>query len=82
MAARFPPGTRVGLVTSASHFPRARLAFESAGVPTCAVTADVRRLPTGLPWALIPRLSALEKTEDALHEWVGLAWYRWRGRRA
>ena len=82
VAARFPPGTRVGLVTSASHFPRARLAFESAGVPTCAVTADVRRLPTGLPWALIPRLSALEKTEDALHEWVGLAWYRWRGRDA
>jgi hypothetical protein len=38
-------------------------------------------LQVGLPWALIPLLSDLEKTEDALHEWVGLAWYTWRARR-
>ena len=80
VASRFPPGTHIGLVTSASHWPRASLAFAHAGLPACAVLADVRRLPVGLPWALIPRLSALEKTEDALHEWVGLAWYRWRAR--
>jgi uncharacterized SAM-binding protein YcdF (DUF218 family) len=82
VAAQLPPGTRIGLVTSASHWPRARRAFEQVGLPACAVLADVRRLPVGLPWALIPRLSALEKTEDALHEWVGLAWYRWRARRS
>ena len=81
VAARFPRGTRVGLVTSASHWPRARVAFEHARLEVCAVPADIRRLPVGLPWALIPRLSALGKTEDALHEWVGLAWYRWRARR-
>ena len=81
VAARFAPGTRVGLVSSASHWPRARLAFENARLEVCAVPADVRKLPVGLPWALIPRLSALGKTEDALHEWVGLAWYRWRARR-
>lgn len=80
VAARLPPGTRLGLVTSASHWPRARLAFDASGLQPCAVVADVRRLPTGLPWALIPRLGALEKTEDALHEIVGLAWYRWRAR--
>ena len=73
-------GTRLGLVTSASHWPRARLAFDASGLRPCAVVADVRRLPAGLPWALIPRLGALEKTEDALHEIVGLAWYRWRAR--
>lgn len=80
VAARMPPGTRLGLVTSASHWPRARLAFDANGLQPCAVLADVRRLPVGLPWALIPRLGALEKTEDALHEIVGLAWYRWRAR--
>jgi uncharacterized SAM-binding protein YcdF (DUF218 family) len=81
VAARFPPGARIGLVTSASHWPRARVAFEHARLEACAIPADVRKLPVGLPWALIPRLSALGKTEDALHEWVGLAWYRWRARR-
>ena len=80
VSARNPPGTRLGLVTSASHWPRARLAFDASGLRPCAVVADVRRLPAGLPWALIPRLGALEKTEDALHEIVGLAWYRWRAR--
>ena len=80
VSARIPPGTRLGLVTSASHWPRARLAFDASGLRPCAVVADVRRLPAGLPWALIPRLGALEKTEDALHEIVGLAWYRWRAR--
>jgi uncharacterized SAM-binding protein YcdF (DUF218 family) len=81
VAARLPPGTRIGLVTSGSHWPRARVAFAHARLDACAVPADLRKLPVGLPWALIPRLSALEKTEDALHEWVGLAWYRWRARR-
>ena len=80
VSARIPPGTRLGLATSASHWPRARLAFDASGLRPCAVVADVRRLPAGLPWALIPRLGALEKTEDALHEIVGLAWYRWRAR--
>jgi uncharacterized SAM-binding protein YcdF (DUF218 family) len=80
VSARTPPGTRLGLVTSASHWPRAQLAFHASGLQPCAVVADVRRLPVGLPWALIPRLGALEKTEDALHEIVGLAWYRWRAR--
>ena len=80
VSARIPPGTRLGLVTSASQWPRARLAFDASGLRPCAVVADVRRLPAGLPWALIPRLGALEKTEDALHEIVGLAWYRWRAR--
>ena len=81
VAAGLAPGARIGLVTSASHWPRARLAFERAGLRACAVPADIRRLPVSMPWALIPRLSALGKTEDALHEWAGLAWYRWRDRR-
>jgi hypothetical protein len=27
---------------------------------------------------MIPRTSALNNTEMAIHEWVGLVYYRWR----
>lgn len=68
---------RVGLVTSAIHLPRARYAMARAGFEVCAIPADPRRIPFGLPGYLIPRSSALHKTEAALHELVGLAYYRW-----
>jgi uncharacterized SAM-binding protein YcdF (DUF218 family) len=72
---------RVVLVTSWIHMPRARGAFVSAGFDVCPLGSDFRRLPSRLPWALVPRSSALANTEIALHEWVGLAYYRWRARR-
>lgn len=65
------------LVTSAMHMPRARYAMANAGFHACEVAADSKRIPFGLPGYLIPRSSALDKTEDALHEIVGLAYYRW-----
>ncbi|MGH8075726.1 MAG: YdcF family protein [Lysobacter sp.] len=68
---------RVALVTSAMHMPRARYAMTRAGFDVCAIAADPRRIPFGLPGYLIPRSSALDKTEAALHEIVGLAYYRW-----
>jgi uncharacterized SAM-binding protein YcdF (DUF218 family) len=82
LAARLAPQVprRVVLVTSAMHMPRARLAFAHAGFDVCPIAADSRRLPSRLPWALVPRTSALASTEIALHEWAGLAWYRWRTR--
>lgn len=82
-AARLSPSLprRIVLVTSLIHMPRASGAFASAGFEVCPLGADARRLPSRLPWALIPRTSALANTEMALHEWVGLAYYRWRARR-
>lgn len=71
---------RVALVTSLIHMPRARQAFIGAGFDVCPVGTDPRRLPSRVPWALVPRTSALSNTEVALHEWMGLAYYRWRGR--
>ncbi|QSX77685.1 YdcF family protein [Agrilutibacter solisilvae] len=73
--------SRIMLVTSMIHMPRARMAFARAGFQVCALGADSRRLPSRLPWALVPRTSALGNAEDALHEWAGLAYYRWRTRR-
>ena len=68
---------RVALVTSAVHMPRAVYAMSEAGFNVCPVAADRRQVPLDLPGFLIPQRSALEKTENALHEVVGLAWYHW-----
>lgn len=81
-AARLSPRLprRIVLVTSMIHMRRAQRAFASAGFEICPLGVDVRRLPSRLPWALIPRTSALANADLALHEWAGLAYYRWRGR--
>ena len=69
---------RVVLITSAMHMPRARYAMARAGFEVCAIASRSRGcIPFGLPGYLIPRSSALVKTEAALHELVGLAYYRW-----
>jgi uncharacterized SAM-binding protein YcdF (DUF218 family) len=80
-AARMSPPLprRIVLVTSLIHMPRARAAFAGAGFEVCPLGADARSLPSRVPWALVPRASALANTELALHEWAGLAYYRWRG---
>ncbi|GAB3384666.1 hypothetical protein GCM10027432_16370 [Lysobacter fragariae] len=74
------PG-RIVLVTSLIHMPRAQRAFASAGFEVCPLGTDARRLPSRLPWALVPRTVALANAEVALHEWAGLAYYRWRDRK-
>jgi len=71
---------RIVLVTSWIHMARAQEAFTSAGFEVCPLGTDLRRLPSRLPWALVPRTSGLANSEVALHEWVGLVNYRWRGR--
>lgn len=80
-AAMAPPlPRRIVLVTSAMHMPRAQFAFNKAGFEVCPLQADVRRLPSRLPWALVPRTVGLDRTESALHEWLGIAYYRLRAR--
>ena len=66
---------RVVLVTSPMHMRRAQVAFDRHGFETCSRYAGHGRLPSRLPWALLPRTSALARTEVALHEAVGLAYY-------
>jgi len=69
---------RIALVTSAAHMKRALYAMREAGFDACPVVADRRQVPLDFPGLLVPQRSALEKTEDALHEMVGMAYYRWR----
>lgn len=71
--------TRIMLVTHAWHMPRAKAAFEKAGfavVPAgtvFSVNADFSLLD------LIPSAGGLMNTRLALHEMIGMAWYRIKG---
>ena len=67
---------RITLVTSASHMRRAVLAFASAGFDVCPVGTDERAVWARSAIHIVPRTGALEKSEIALHEVVGLAYYR------
>lgn len=71
----------VVLVTHAYHMPRARRAFEAAGLTV---------LPAPHGWAgnrpehfvlrhFLPSAHALETSWLALHELTGMLWYRLRG---
>jgi uncharacterized SAM-binding protein YcdF (DUF218 family) len=68
----------VRLVTHAWHMPRARNAFEVAGLAVHpAPTVFTQPLPEqarALQW--LPDAEALRGTRIALHEWLGRAWYR------
>lgn len=68
---------RVVLVTSAWHLPRAMRLFQGAGVELTPFPVDYRALPnTGLPYLdWIPNAGALGKTETALRECYGIAFY-------
>jgi uncharacterized SAM-binding protein YcdF (DUF218 family) len=68
--------TSVILVTSPAHMPRALWSFEHAGLhaipwPTPRTTPEVRRIDDYLPSA-----NALDQTSGALHEILGLVYYR------
>lgn len=69
---------RVTLVTSAMHMRRAEWMFRQAGFAPCPLAVDPRRVDVRFPSALVPRSSALDKSEEALHEIAGLAYYRLR----
>jgi uncharacterized SAM-binding protein YcdF (DUF218 family) len=65
---------QIFLVTDAIHMPRARWAFEHAGlrvvpVPGQFVASNAR---------LIPNAQSLKNSHYAIHEWLGLLVYRLR----
>jgi len=72
---------RIALVTEGIHLRRAELCFRKQGfdvVPAgCAYkTLELRSVKD----FLIPSSWAIRTNEEALHEWIGLAWYKLRGR--
>jgi uncharacterized SAM-binding protein YcdF (DUF218 family) len=67
-------------VTSAMHMRRAAAVFRKQGVSVCPVPVDEKWIQPRLVDALVPQISALQKSTDALHEMVGYIWYLATGR--
>ena len=69
---------RIYIVTHAWHMSRAMEAFQKAGLePVAAGTGyDTYRQLT--PLSFLPKAVALLQSSYALHEWIGLVWYRIR----
>lgn len=70
--------TRIALVTSARHMPRAARAFRAAGFEVVpAATGYAAREPVRFS-SFVPSAEALGETRGALHELLGAVWYRIR----
>lgn len=71
---------QVVLVTHALHMARAEGVFRRAGLEVIPAPTGFHtrgRLEHGLA-AWVPRVIALRQTNQALHEYLGMAWYRLR----
>jgi len=73
------PGSVWLLVTSAVHMPRAVAAFEAVGFPVTPWPVDVAARDHGLRFGVIDMPRNWRVLDRAVHEWLGLLWYRWRG---
>jgi uncharacterized SAM-binding protein YcdF (DUF218 family) len=71
---------RVELVTTATHMPRALASYRREGLVPCARPTDFKRVDVYFPSSLMPQISALQKTTEALHEYLGWASYRLTGK--
>jgi len=75
------PIDKVYLVTSAVHMPRALAAFRTVGIDAVPTPTDYTALQSGDIGLLdyLPDAEALQATTAAVHEYLGMAYYRWRG---
>ena len=65
------------LVTSAYHMPRAMLSFAKTEMQALAAPTDYRAKRSTFSWAdFLPDASDLEISRIALHEYIGLLYYR------
>jgi uncharacterized SAM-binding protein YcdF (DUF218 family) len=72
---------RIGLVTSATHMPRAERAFKKQFPKDIIIPipVDYTYDPFVLaPDRFIPSAAAFEESTVALHEWIGIIWYSLR----
>jgi len=70
---------RILLVTDAMHMPRARTAFERAGLEVVSAPTMFfgSRRPLSLD-AWVPDVEDMRLSWYAIYEWIGIAWYRLR----
>ena len=70
--------SKIFLVTSAFHMPRAQAVFESSGVKVIPVGCDFRSIPKG-KLKVFPSSGRLESLQIFLQEKVGWMYYRSKG---
>ncbi len=66
----------IALLTHAWHMPRAKKAFERAGFTVIAAPTVFHVEPVQGIMNFIPQADYLSLANKALHEWVGMVWYR------
>lgn len=73
---------RFFLVTSASHMPRSMALFRKLGMNPTAAPTDFESLSSESwrPSEFYPSAGGLRKAELAVHEYLGLAWAKLRGK--
>lgn len=72
--------TKVILVTDATHMFRALRSFRKQGIE--AVPSACAHRATQFEWGVfdfVPSASAVQNHERTIHEWLGFAWYWFRG---
>lgn len=70
---------RILLVTDAMHMPRARRIFSAAGLDVVPAPTSFSSIPPLLtPLLFLPQSGTLERSRYAMHEWLGMLWYRVR----
>ncbi len=77
------PNRRIGLVTSAVHMRRAYGVFCRQFPDDIVVPIPVQAIYDPRGWdyrGLLPNANNLDRSTMALHEWIGLLWYKLRGR--
>ena len=71
------------LITSAMHMPRSLACFKKAGVaviPYPVNFSSSKRRSYSLSTFLIPSAGALSKSDDLIHEWLGMITYKLSGK--
>ena len=69
---------KILLVTHNWHMPRARLAFEQAGLQVIPAATRFSPPADWKPLDFIPDAGALRSSAYAMHEFIGIVWYRLR----
>lgn len=67
---------RVALVTHAWHMPRAKAAFENAGLEVLPAPCAPHTRPSHFWRGWVPRARSMRDSYWALHEYLGGIWYR------
>jgi uncharacterized SAM-binding protein YcdF (DUF218 family) len=68
------------LVTSALHMPRSKSIMEKINVDFIPISTDFMIVNNNSKaWDNLPNAGSLNKTTYAIHEWIGIIVYKWRG---